>query len=118
MFAKNSIRAMCVATALSLTAGVAQAQSIQIGPGGVQILPPGYQDDNRGRDRRDRDRYSGISQRDAVRIAQRNGVREVQGVDSTRRSFEVSGLDRRSRYILVVVDKRNGEVLDVDRGRR
>ncbi|MGH6926502.1 MAG: PepSY domain-containing protein [Propylenella sp.] len=88
-------------------AGFANAQSIEFGPGGVRINPPGFEEPYRYRDR--------ISEREAIRIARRNGVREVEFVDRRRDVFEVEGFDRRDRRIVVVIDRRSGDVLDIDR---
>ena len=91
----------------------ALAQNIQIGPDGVRIMeqdrrgPP--RDDFR-RDRRDRRE---ISEREAVRIARGEGVREVDDVRSSRRSYSVIGVDRRGRDIRVDIDRRSGDVLAV-----
>ena len=116
MFSKTTILAAGLAALMSVgSIGAASAQGIQIGPDGVQIIPRGYQQDNRrdyGRDR-DHRQMREISQRDAIRIAKRNGLREVSFVDQSRRAYEVNGFDRRSRDIVVVVDRRTGEVLDV-----
>jgi hypothetical protein len=88
------------------------AQDVLIGRAGVQVL----EDDRRGpprserRDRRDRDE---VSEREAIRIARSEGLREVDDVDRTRRSFRITGADRRGRDILVEVDRRTGDVLRV-----
>jgi hypothetical protein len=103
------IRKILVALALAASLGLpgsAVAQGVEFGPDGVRIIPPGYHDDDRG-----------ISERQAVRIARRNGVEEVTDVDRNRRSFEVSGFDRRDRHIRIVVARRDGAILDVDRWR-
>ena len=113
MFAKTTLMAAGLAALMSV--GGASAQGIQIGPDGVQILPPGYDRDHRYRDQ---DRRSGISEREAIRIARDVGLRRVSYVDRGRRAFEVNGFDRRAREMTVVVDRRTGAVLDVDRGRR
>jgi hypothetical protein len=54
-----------------------------------------------------------LSEREAIRIARREGLREVDDVERTRRSFRVIGVDRRGRDILVEVDRRNGDVIRV-----
>jgi hypothetical protein len=108
---KKTLAALAFASILG-AAGSAGAQSIEFGPGGVRITPPGFEEPYRHRDRSD----YGISERDAIRIARRNGVRQVEFVDRHRNSFEVAGRDRRDRRITVVVDRRDGDILDVDRG--
>ena len=89
------------------------AQDIRIGPDGVRIMEPDR--DRRGPpprfdDRRDR---RGISQREAVRIARGEGLREVDDVREGRRSYRIFGTDRRGRDIRVEVDRRSGDVLSV-----
>jgi hypothetical protein len=85
----------------------AQAQSIQIGPGGVQVNPqPEFRREPRWR----------VSERDAVRIARRYGIDDVNRVAHADREWRVSGTSRRGGFIRVVVDARSGDVVRVVRG--
>ncbi|BDA86347.1 hypothetical protein Sa4125_38890 [Aureimonas sp. SA4125] len=89
----------------------ASAQNIVIGPDGVRIMEPrgerGRDSDRRRPDRRE------ISEREAVRIARGEGVREVDSVRRTSRAYRILGVDRRGRDIRVDVDRRDGDVLSV-----
>lgn len=86
----------------------ALAQGIEFGPGGIRIdpgfrgpppPPPAYDD--------------GISEREAIRIARRQGVVDVDGVRPTPRGgFVVRGVDRFGEDMRVVVS-RFGEVMSV-----
>jgi hypothetical protein len=104
-----AIRTICAA-ALAAVLGFGQgvvAQTIEFGPGGVRV-GPGY-------DRRPPPppRYDdGISEREAVRIARRQGVEEVDRVRPTPRGWVVGGTDRNGDDIRVVIS-RYGEVVDV-----
>jgi hypothetical protein len=93
-------------------AGLANAQTIEFGRDGVRVIPP-WEQDYRYRDHD----FRGISERQAIRIAKRAGVDEVSRVTDTRRSFRIVGRDRRDNRIVVVVSRRTGEILDVDRWR-
>lgn len=95
------------ATALVAVTSAPQAfaQSIVIGPDGVRLQEP-YQE----RERVDR---RGISEREAVRIARSEGIRDVDDVRRTRSRFVVEGIDRRGDDIRVDIDRRTGEVIAV-----
>lgn len=81
----------------------AHAQSIEIGPNGIQVNPDG--------DRRpSRDE---ISERQAARIARSEGLDEVDSVSRRRNVYIVRGIDRRDNEMRVVIDRRTGEVLEV-----
>ncbi|WP_375464316.1 PepSY domain-containing protein [uncultured Methylobacterium sp.] len=82
----------------------ASAQGIQIGPGGVRV-DPGYRG---GRD-------ADLSRGEAVRIARREGLADVDNVDRRGPRIIVRGSDRRGDDITVVVDSRSGDVIDVRR---
>ncbi|MCB8839061.1 PepSY domain-containing protein [Aurantimonas sp. VKM B-3413] len=96
----------------------ALAQGIQIGKDGIRLVPNeqtqerDYRDrDHRGHDSRaERDE---VSEREAVRIARRQGVRDVDSITKTRRSYRIAGIDRRGDDIRVDIDRRSGEVLSV-----
>jgi hypothetical protein len=106
---RKSLFAFTVASLVGMS-GMAGAQSIQFDQNGVRLVPPGQEEP-----RYDTRRPHDISRSEAIRIAMRNGVREVETVDRTRRAFEVIGYDRRSRDITVIVDRRTGDVIDVQR---
>ncbi len=98
------------ATALvALTSSPAAfAQSIVIGPDGVRVGEP-Y------RERAPVYRQTTeISEREAVRIARSEGVRSVDDVRRTRSRFVVEGMDRRGNDIRVDIDRRTGDVVDVN----
>lgn len=102
---------------LSTVSG-AFAQAIEIGPGGIRVDP--------GLDRRGpppppgprlpppEPRYSGISEREAIRIARRRGVEEVERVRRGRDGWAVAGVDRYGDRIRVVVSE-DGDIIDVRR---
>lgn len=96
---------LALATAAFVTP--AASQSIQLGPDGVRI----NQDDN-ARSNRNR-RVAEISERQAVRIAKAEGVRDVDDVDLMRRAYRIEGTDRSGEDIRVDVDRFSGEVLSV-----
>lgn len=107
---KYSAIAAVFAAAL-VTAVPAHSQSIEIGPGGIEVNP------DRGRPGRDRDRSyrrDEIGEREAARIARRQGMREVDDISRRRSSIVVRGEDRRGNDMRVVIDRRTGDVLDVD----
>jgi hypothetical protein len=95
------------ASLLTLTA-VPQgfAQSLEIGPNGVRLRE--HRDDRMDR------RMMGIDERQAVRIARHEGLRDVDNVRRMRSRFIVEGMDRRGNDIRVAVDRLTGEVLSVD----
>ena len=72
------------------------AQSLTIDRDGIQI------------DRRSR----GIDRREAVRIAERNGIRRVRVAELRGRDWVVTGETRRGRDILrLTIDARSGRVI-------
>ena len=100
---------MLIGTAVLLTlTAVPQsyAQSIEIGPGGVRLQQP-------SRERMVR-RTMEMDERQAVRIAKREGIRSVDDVRRTRSRYLVEGSDRRGNDMRVSVDRRSGEVISVD----
>jgi len=110
MIRKNLTLALA-AVALLGTAAPTLAQGIEIGRDGVRLVDPNQpqQRDMRRDDRRGRE----IGERDAVRIARSEGVREVDDVTRMRNSFRVMGTDRSGDDIQVDIDRRTGEVLSV-----
>ncbi|WP_279482084.1 PepSY domain-containing protein [Aureimonas sp. SK2] len=109
MIRKHLTIAVMAAAAIA-SAAPAMAQGIQIGPDGVRIVDPNSRrDDVRRDDRRGRE----IGERDAVRIARAEGVREVDDVRRTSRSYRVIGVDRRGDDIQVDIDRRSGDVIGV-----
>jgi len=91
-----------------------RAQSIEIGPGGVRVDPerdprpgPGFR---RGPGWR-------ISEREAVRIARREGIVDVDRAVRAEREWRISGLGRRGGFTRVEIDAQSGDVTRVVRGR-
>lgn len=109
--------AIGIVAAMTLaTAAPSFAQGIQIGPDGVRIIEQDRREerrDDRRDERRDERRSRDIGERDAVRIARAEGVREVDTVRRGDRSYRVVGTDRRGDDIQVDIDRRNGDVLSV-----
>ncbi len=99
-----------VAVATIASAAPAMAQSLEIGRDGVRLVDPNSRDNMRRDDRR---QGREIGERDAVRIARAEGVREVDDVTRMRNSYRVMGTDRRGDDIQVDIDRRSGEVLSV-----
>lgn len=93
------------ATALVAVTSAPQAfaQSIEIGPDGVRLREP-YQERVYRRE---------VSEREAVRIARSEGVRDIDDVRRTRSRIVVEGIDRRGDDIRVDIDRRTGEVVAV-----
>ncbi|WP_062228625.1 PepSY domain-containing protein [Aureimonas frigidaquae] len=107
---KSMIAAGVIAGSV-LAAGIpAHAQGIMIGPDGVRVVAP---EDQVERPARRGEARGEISERDAVRIARAEGLREVEDVRRTRNSYRVEGYDRRGDDIRVDVDRRDGAVIDV-----
>lgn len=102
MFKSLAIAAIAVVTIMSATPSF--SQSIEIGPGGVRVNP------DMGPPPAD----MGISERQAIRIARGEGLREVDDVAHRRNVFIVQGVDRDGDDIKVVIDRRTGEVLSVE----
>jgi hypothetical protein len=90
-----AVAALCLGESSTPVISTATAQSVTIDRDGIQI--------NR-RSRR-------IDRREAVRIAQRNGVSRVRGADLRGRYWVVTGETRRGRDILrLTIDARTGRV--------
>ncbi|MEK1891327.1 MAG: PepSY domain-containing protein [Phyllobacterium sp.] len=102
------MRKLLIAGATALvaltSAPQAFAQSIVIGPDGVRLAEPYREPVYRSRE---------ISEREAVRIARSEGVRDVDDVRRTRSRFVVEGVDRRGDDIRVDIDRRTGDVVAV-----
>jgi hypothetical protein len=92
-----------LALGIASVSAPALAQGIEFGPNGVRL--------NDGRRQAPQD--DAISQREAVRIARSEGLRDIDSVSERRRSFRVEGADRRGRDITVDVDKFSGDVISV-----
>jgi len=108
----KSLTAAALAVVALATATPSFAQGIEIGRDGVRLVDPNARQDN---ERRDDRRSAGreIGERDAVRIARGEGVREVDEVRRTSRSYRVVGVDRSGDDIQVDIDRRSGDVLSV-----
>ena len=98
------------------------AQAVQIGPNGIRVVPddrggpPPPPPPRGGSDRYDFDRDTRtdeISDRQAIRIARGEGLREVDAIRRGRRTIRVIGADRRGDDIEVDIDRRNGDVVQV-----
>ncbi len=100
----KNIAVAATALVLIISATPSFSQSIEIGPGGVRVNP--------GMEPPPAD--MGISERQAIRIARDEGVREVDDVARRRNVFVVEGSDRDGDDIKVVIDRRTGEVLSVE----
>lgn len=124
MLKKKWAAGLIVAVACA-TAMPALAQSIQIGPDGIRVVPQEQQQPVRG-DRRDRSdqrgergqrgepsQRGGIGEREAVQAARSEGMHEVDTVSRSERAYRVVGVDRRGDGLQVDVDRRNGRVLSV-----
>lgn len=107
----KSLTAAALAVVALATATPSFAQGIEIGRDGVRLVDPNARQNDQRRD----DRRAGreINERDAVRIARGEGVREVDDVRRTNRSFRVVGVDRSGDDIQVDIDRRSGDVLSV-----
>jgi hypothetical protein len=87
-----------------LAAGVpAAAQTIQLGPGGVEVSPgrPDFR----------------IDRHEAVRIARDHGMDEVNDTDRDRGVWTIRGRDRHGDRMRIVISARSGRVIDIDRHR-
>jgi hypothetical protein len=103
------LKAFAIAGVVALTAmsGTPSfAQSVEIGPGGVRLVEP--------RVERPMRRGMEISEREAVRVARAEGLRNVDNIERRRSRFIVEGTDRRGNDIRVNVDRMTGEVISVD----
>ncbi len=98
-FAKFGLLAVVLAVA-----SPSVAQNIEFGPGGVRVVP----------DRQERVQREEITRRDAVRIALRQGVVDVDSVRETRSGWTIEGSDRVGDDLTVRVSP-SGEILDVRR---
>ncbi|MFT4181391.1 MAG: PepSY domain-containing protein [Rhizobium sp.] len=103
MLKNFAIAAIAVVTIMSATPSF--SQSIEIGPGGVRVNP-GMEPPP--------PRDMGISERQAIRIARRSGVQDVDDVARRRNVIVVRGVDRDGDDIKVVIDRYTGDVLSVD----
>ncbi|WP_075217821.1 PepSY domain-containing protein [Mongoliimonas terrestris] len=110
---KGILAAAAAAFLLAAPMG-ASAQSIQIGPDGVRVLPPEQSERYERRERRREVRE--ISTREAARIARGAGIRDVDQIERRRNAYRVFGVDRRGRDLTVDVDRFNGEIIRVRRG--
>jgi len=113
----KSLTAAALAVVALATATPSFAQGIEIGRDGVRLVDPNARqgEARQGDMRRDDRRAAGreIGERDAVRIARGEGVREVDEVRRTSRSYRVVGVDRSGDDIQVDIDRRSGDVLSV-----
>ena len=99
---------------LAALASPAAAQGITIGPDGIQVEEPRGKSDNRRDDSRRGGDSREITEREAIRIAKGEGLRDVDDISRTRSTYTLDGTDRRGRDITVVIDRRSGEVISAD----
>jgi hypothetical protein len=104
---KNNFVGLVLAAAIGVSGSAFAQPVIQFGPGGVQVLPRGFVEPEPRRVQRE------ISERQAIRIARRNGVEDVDSVRVRRNTIRVAGFDRYDDDIVVIVDRYNGNVVDV-----
>ena len=127
----SQIAGVLAAGALALSSGAALAQGVDLRP---ENSGPKYErgptswdnapqrgntyraDDYRPRYdyRPDYQRSEAVTQREALRIARRNGVSEVDGVRWNGNAWVIDGADRRGDEMRVEINWR-GEIVDVDR---
>jgi len=114
-----------IAGALALSSGMVLAQGVDLRP---ENSVPKYERGPTNWDnapyrggtykpddyRRSYERSETISQREAIRIARRNGVSEVEGVRWSGNAWVIDGADRSGDDLRVEVNWR-GEIVDIDR---
>lgn len=119
-----------IAGALALSSATAMAQGVDLRPEnsgpkyergptswdnapyrGGTYNPDDYRPDYRGFDGA---RYDAILQREAIRIARRNGIAEVEEIRRAGNAWVIDGADRRGDELRVEVNWR-GEIVDIDR---
>ncbi|WP_245413579.1 PepSY domain-containing protein [Mangrovicella endophytica] len=115
---RKSLTIAILTVATLASAAPSMAQSLEIGRDGVRLVDPRERAreerrEERREDRRDRRALRELRERDAVRIARGEGVREVDDVVRTRNTYRVLGADRRGRDIRVDIDRYTGRVLAV-----
>lgn len=120
-----------IAGAIALSSAAALAQGVDLRPENsipkYERGPTSYDnapyrggtykpdDYRRSYDRRDDGaRYDMISQREAIRIARRNGVAEIDQARWSGNVWVIDGSDRRGDELRVEINWR-GEIVDVDR---
>jgi hypothetical protein len=64
--------------------------------------------------RNDGAHYDAISQREAIRIARRTGLAEIEDIRWSGNVWVIDGADRRGDDLRVEINRR-GEIVDVDR---
>lgn len=104
----RKIAGLMALIALASTAP-AMAQSVEFGRDGIQLR----QDRQERPERRDRTPRE-LTERQAIRIAKGEGVREVEDVTRDRSNYDIEGKDRNGDDIEVVVDRVSGEVISVE----
>lgn len=96
-----------------LPAAPATAQTIELGPNGLRVNPPGSVIEVPEVPRRRYER-EGISEGEAVLIARRQGLDRVERVRQGRRGWVVAGIDIDGDDIRVIISN-DGDVVDVQR---
>jgi hypothetical protein len=91
-----AIVALCLGAPATPTVSTALAQSVTIDRGGIRI-----------------DRRSRVDRREAIRIAERNGIHRVRDASLRARDWIVRGETRRGRNLLrLTIDARTGRVVE------
>jgi hypothetical protein len=91
-----TIAVLCLGAPTTPTVSTALAQSVTIDRGGIRI-----------------DRRSRVDRREAIRIAERNGIHRVRDASLRGRDWIVRGETRRGRNLLrLTIDARSGRVVE------
>jgi hypothetical protein len=128
----NPLKIGLIAGAVALSSAAAMAQGVDLRP---ENSGPKYErgttsydnapyrggtykpDDDRldyGRRGYDGAHYDAISQREAIRIARRTGLAEIEDIRWSGNVWVIDGADRRGDDLRVEINRR-GEIVDVDR---
>ncbi len=91
----------------------AHGQTIELGPNGLRVNPPEVIPEEPERPYR-RPAPEGISEYEAVRIAQGEGLDRVERVRQGRRGWVIVGIDRNGDDMRIIIS-RNGDIIDVQR---
>jgi hypothetical protein len=128
----NPLKIGLIAGAVALSSAAAMAQGVDLRPENsgpkYERGPTSYDnapyrgdtykpDDDRpdyGRRGYDGTHYDAISQREAIRIARRTGLAEIEDIRWSGTVWVIDGADRRGDDLRVEINRR-GEIVDVDR---
>ena len=112
MISRSLVLAFAVLTVAWPVAGV-HGQTIELGPHGLRVNPPEVIIEEPQRPLR-RLEPEGITEYEAVRIARREGLAQVERVRQGRRGWVIAGVDGDGEDIRVIIS-RDGDVIDVQR---